>query len=89
MLLKRRWYILVLCASIGVAYQAWNLSQKQVTYTSHGKLIITGVLNLADTQLHREQGVNFFGTQIDLMKSPEVRKRAEARVKAQIGRAHV
>lgn len=82
MLLKHRWYVLVLCGSLGLAYQAWNVSQKQTTYTSTGKLIISGVLNLQDSNLHKEQGINFFGTQLELMRSADVRARAAARVKA-------
>lgn len=82
MLLRRRWYVLALCASAGFAYQAWNVSQRETSYTSTGKLIITGVLDLQESQLHREQGLNFFGTQIELMKSADVRARAAARVKA-------
>ena len=82
MLLKRRWYVLALCGSLGLAYQAYNVSQKTTTYTSTGKLIISGVLNLQDSNLHKEQGINFFGTQLELMRSADVRARASARVKA-------
>ena len=55
-------------------YQALRFSQQQ--------MMVAGKLNLAQNAVYSEDSNNFYGTQIQLMQSDEVRSGAEALVRA-------
>ena len=81
-ILKRNWWILVLCASVTLAAGGWYIFQKQPTYLSAGRIMVSGKVSLPDGAIYSEELSNFFGTQLELMQSEIVRKRAQARVQA-------
>ena len=81
-ILRKRWWILVLTISIGLCGGAWFVSQLPPAYLSVGRLMVAGQIRLDESAGYSEELVNFFGTQIELMQSEEVRKRALARVQA-------
>ena len=91
-LLKNRWYILAFCAAAGAAVQAYRLTGLETTYTSTAKMIVSQRVAVPDNTLVQQVSNTFFGDQLDLMRSTEVRQRAQARVAAtdpNLPRCHV
>ena len=81
-ILRKRWWVVFLTVSIGLCVAAWYVSQMPPAYRSVGRLMVSGQIRLTEGAAYSEELVNFFGTQIELMQSGEVRQRAEARVHA-------
>src|SRR5256886_1190249 len=82
-LFLRRWWIPVLTICLGLFVEAFLIYQTPPQYQSTSKMMLAGKLNIAQGAVYSEDSVNFFGTQIQLIQSAEVRRSAE------IGRAHV
>jgi len=82
--LKKRWWVLVLVLSVTLCGSAYYVSQIPPSFASSGRMMVAGQIRLAEggTASYNEEFVNFFGTQLELMQSGEVRKRAEARALA-------
>ncbi len=80
-LLRKRWWILLLAISIGVAYQAWVLSRKPVLYQSVGEMFVSGQLKTQTGSSYYEEVNQFFGTQTKLMTSSKVLDRARDRIR--------
>ncbi len=78
----RRWWILLLTTCLGVFAAAWIIYQAPNAFLSTSKMIVPGKLNLSQSPIYREDSDNFYGTQIQLMKSDQVRAGAEALVRA-------
>ena len=78
LLFRNRWWFLLLCISIGVCVQAYRVSTEPVDYTSYAKLAAGGRVNVGNVPMLREQtySQDFFGTQIEILQSSEVRRRA-------------
>ena len=82
-LLKKRWWVLLLLVSLGLCIGAWTAMQQPPAYESHGRLMVSGQLRIGDSSAaYSEELVNFFGTQIEFMKSPDVMEGAKARVRS-------
>ncbi len=81
-LLLRRWWIPLLTICLGVFVQAWLIYQTPPSFMSLSKMMMSGKVNLAQTAVYSEDSMNFYGTQIQLMQSAEVRRSAEALVRA-------
>ncbi len=81
-LLLRRWWIPVLTICIGLFVQAWLIYQTPPSFLSASKMILAGKLNISQNAVYSEDSVNFYGTQIQLMQSPEVRRSAESLVRS-------
>ncbi len=77
-LLKRRWWIPLLTICIGLFVQAWLIFQTPPSFLSTSKMMLAGKLNVNQNAVYSEDNVNFYGTQIQLMQSSEVRRSAEA-----------
>ncbi len=80
--LKKRWWIVALTVSISLCGAAWFVSQLPPAYLSAGRLMVAGQIRINEGAAYTEELMNFFGTQIELMQSGEVKKRAHARVHA-------
>lgn len=80
--LQTFWWIPALTISAGLCYQAWQAITEPITYQSNGRIIVSGKIALPEGGLFNEEAVNFFGTQVELMKSPDVRRRAAQRVQS-------
>lgn len=80
--MKRLWWIPLLTVSIGLAGAAWFISHSPPSYLSTGRMMVSGKINISEGSMYSEELLNFFGTQIELMQSGEVRNRALARVQA-------
>src|SRR6266700_705580 len=79
-LLLRRWWIPVLTICLGLFVQAWLIYQTPPSFLSTSKMMLSGKLNIAQGAVYSEDSVNFYGTQIQLMQSAEVKRSAEALV---------
>ncbi|MGB8168558.1 MAG: hypothetical protein WCF18_13760, partial [Chthoniobacteraceae bacterium] len=80
--LRKRWWIVALTISICLCGAAWFVSQLPPVYLSAGRLMVSGQIHINEGAAYTEELMNFFGTQIELMQSGEVKKRAHARVHA-------
>ncbi|HYJ05232.1 MAG TPA: polysaccharide biosynthesis tyrosine autokinase [Chthoniobacterales bacterium] len=80
-LLQRRWWIPVLTICLGLFVQAWLIYQTPPSFESRSKMMLAGKLNISQGAVYSEDNVNFYGTQIQLMQSAEVRRDAEALVR--------
>jgi succinoglycan biosynthesis transport protein ExoP len=81
-LLQRRWWIPVLTICLGLFVQAWFIYQTPPSFESRSKMMLAGKLNISQSAVYSEDSVNFYGTQIQLMQSQEVRKSAEQLVRS-------
>ena len=82
-LLLRRWWIPLLTICLGLFVQAWLIYQTPPSFMSLSKMMLAGKLNIAaQTAVYSEDSMNFYGTQIQLMQSSEVRRSAEALVRS-------
>src|SRR3954462_702838 len=81
-LLIRRWWIPVLTVALGLFVQAWLIYQTPPSFLSTSKMMLAGKLNISNNAVYSEDTVNFYGTQIQLMQSAEVRRSAEALVRS-------
>jgi succinoglycan biosynthesis transport protein ExoP len=81
-ILRKRWWIVLLTVSIGLAGAAWYVAQMPPAYLSVGRLMVSGQIRLTEGAVYSEELVNFFGTQLELMQSGEVQMRALDRVRA-------
>jgi succinoglycan biosynthesis transport protein ExoP len=81
-LLLRRWWIPVLTICLGLFVQAWLIYQTPPSFLSASKMILAGKLNIGQNAVFSEDYTNFFGTQVQLMQSAEVRRSAEALVRS-------
>jgi capsular exopolysaccharide synthesis family protein len=80
-LLLRRWWIPVLTICLGLFVGAWMIYQAPNAFLSTSKMMVAGKLNLSQNAVYSEDTNNFYGTQIQLMQSDEVRQGAEAIVR--------
>jgi succinoglycan biosynthesis transport protein ExoP len=81
-LLLRRWWIPVLTVCLGLFVEAFLIYQTPPQYQSTSKMMLAGKLNIAQGAVYSEDSVNFYGTQIQLMQSAEVRHSAESLVRS-------
>ncbi|MDZ4788243.1 MAG: polysaccharide biosynthesis tyrosine autokinase [Blastochloris sp.] len=84
-LVKRRWWVLVLCVSAGLLYQGFSIFRADPVYVSSARMMVAARMATQATQekaIYSEETSNFFGTQIELMQSGEVNRRAADRVRA-------
>ncbi|MDQ6809282.1 MAG: hypothetical protein M3Z64_07640, partial [Verrucomicrobiota bacterium] len=81
-LLLRRWWIPVLTICLGLFVQAWLIYQTPPSFLSSSKMMLAGKVNIAQSAVYSEDTVNFYGTQIQLMQSDEVKRSAEALVRS-------
>jgi succinoglycan biosynthesis transport protein ExoP len=81
-LLKRRWWIPLLTICLGLFIEAWLIFQTPPSFLSTSKMMLAGKLNVNSSAVYSEDNVNFYGTQIQLMQSTEVRRSAESLVRS-------
>src|SRR5437763_763515 len=81
-LLLRRWWILLLTICCGLFAEAWLIFQTPPSFQSTSKMMMAGKLNINQGPVYSEDNVNFYGTQIQLMQSAEVRRGAAGLVRS-------
>ncbi len=80
--LKKRWWVLLLCTSIAVCFQAWRISNEPIMYVSFARIVAGDTVNLNKNTPSLVNQREFFGTQMELVQSGEVRRRALERLEA-------
>jgi succinoglycan biosynthesis transport protein ExoP len=81
-LLRRRWWFLLLTASIGVCVQALTITGKPQVFRSLAKLVAGGKMVLDNQVTWHEQLTDFYGTIIETIESAEMVRKARERVHA-------
>ncbi|MDQ1407863.1 MAG: polysaccharide biosynthesis transport protein, partial [Acidobacteriaceae bacterium] len=81
-LFLRRWWIPVLTICLGLFVEAWIIFQTPPSFLSASKMMLAGKLNISQGAVYSEDNQNFYGTQIQLMQSTEVKRSAEALVRS-------
>jgi len=81
-LLRRRWWFLLLTASIGVCVQALRITGRPQEFRSLAKLVAGGQMVMSDSVRWHEQQADFYGTIIETVESAEMKRRALERVRA-------
>src|ERR1700737_3643663 len=81
-LFLRRWWIPVLTICLGLFVEAFLIYQTPPSYQSTRKMMLAGKLDISQGAVYSEDSVNFYGTQIQLMESAEVRHSAESLVRS-------
>lgn len=81
-MLQNWWWIPLLTTAIGLGLQAWMVLSAPPKYQSVGRLMVSGKIALPEGAVYNEEAANFFGTQLELLQSSEVARRADARVMA-------
>lgn len=76
------WWIPACTVALGLAIQAWISFSNPVSYHSSGRILVSGRITLPESGMFNEETLNFFGTQIELIQSGEVRRRAAAIVQS-------
>lgn len=79
---RRLWWVFLLTIAAGVGYQAYLELNREPLYVSYARMIIDGRIELPEGASYVEVFANFWGTQMELMKSPMVQRRARDRVQA-------
>ncbi|HEY6167977.1 MAG TPA: polysaccharide biosynthesis tyrosine autokinase [Verrucomicrobiae bacterium] len=80
-LLIRLWWIPLLTVSAALCIQGYLISTEPPAYVSFGRMWVSGKVSLPEGGMYREELQNFFGTQIELMRSELIQNRAHTRVK--------
>jgi capsular exopolysaccharide synthesis family protein len=81
-LFLRRWWIPVLTICLGLFVEAFLIYQTPPLYQSNSKMILAGSMKIPQGAIYSEETQNFYGTQIQLMQSDEVRRSAESLVRS-------
>ena len=81
-LFLRRWWIPVLTICLGLFVQAFLIYQRPPAYLSSAKMMMAGKVNIPQGAIYSEDQINFYGTQIQLIQSAEVRHSAETLVRS-------
>ncbi len=81
-LLIRRWWIPLLTICLGLFVEAFLIYQTPPSFLSQSKMMLSGKLNIPQAAMYSEEMANFYGTQIQLMQSSEVKREAEALVRS-------
>lgn len=79
-LVKRRWWLLALMISLGLAIEGWRVFSKPTRYQSTGLLMVNERPNLPDTAQVREGNEGFWATQIHLLENEQIHDRARRKV---------
>lgn len=73
-IVKRHWWILLLCVGLGLTYEAWVLLTKPTRFVSIGKLSVRETAN-DDAVVSRVTDSSWFGTITKTIESPAVHER--------------
>lgn len=84
-LLRRRWWFLLLTAAIAICVQALRITGKATEYIALGKLVVGIQINPSgkDIVVQNMMPQDFYGTQIEIIESGELRRRALERVRGE------
>jgi capsular exopolysaccharide synthesis family protein len=76
------WWILVLTIGVAEGIQWYLLTQAKPSFVSIGRMIVNVKLDIPQAKTYSEELNNFFGTQMELMKSDSVVNRVKLRLQS-------
>src|ERR1700733_10420794 len=71
-LIKKRWWVLAVAVSLGLAYESWVLVKQPVLYESTGSLIVGGSIDVANGARITEEQDGWYQTQIKILQMDEI-----------------
>jgi capsular exopolysaccharide synthesis family protein len=74
--LRKHWWILALALCVSIGPAAYHVRTTPKSYSSTGKLWMSGKLDIKEGQLYLEELTSFMGTQVELLKSAVIYSRA-------------
>src|SRR5690349_10582843 len=80
--LRKKWWIPVLSVLAAIAAQIIYLHTQPPSHTAVGRMLVGGKVRIPEGGLYSEEWQNFFGTQIEVMKSDKIRQRVLSRLEA-------
>src|SRR6516162_5505089 len=81
-LIAKFWWIPLFTTAAGLAVASWLVFQQKEVFVSTGRMVVSGRINIQQGASFSEELANFFGTQIELMRSAEVREKAGSQLAA-------
>jgi polysaccharide biosynthesis transport protein len=81
--LRRYWWVAILTMAAGIGWGCWTNTQKPSSYISVARMMVNGHISLPEGAVYSEELNNFYGTQMELMRSSEVQRRAATRVESE------
>jgi capsular exopolysaccharide synthesis family protein len=81
-LFAKFWWITLFTTAGGLAVASWLVFQQKEVFVSTGRMMVSGRINIQQGASFSEELANFFGTQVELMKSAEVREKAASQLAA-------
>ncbi len=76
-LLGKYWWLVLFTTSLGLAIGAWKAANQKVVYTSTGRIMVSGKVNLPEGATYTDEMNLFISTQRELMQDEAVRQQAE------------
>ena len=76
------WWIVALTCTIGAGIKVYLWSQAPLAYVSVARMMVNGQVQFAQSTAYAEEAMNFYGTQVALMKAPTIVNEAKQRVLA-------
>jgi capsular exopolysaccharide synthesis family protein len=74
--LRERWLVILVCLAVSVGAMVYYQTTRRDTYTSVAQLYLSGDVHLWAANMFSEDSANYFGTQIELLKSPRLQSAA-------------
>src|ERR1700756_3970998 len=81
-LFAKFWWITLFTTAAGLAVASWLVFRQKEIFVSTGRMMVSGRINIQQGASFSEELANFFGTQVELMKSAEVREKAASQLAA-------
>ncbi len=81
-LFKKYWWIVLLALALSILVGAVIILKSKPIYISTGKMMVAPRVNIPESGLYMEEFQNFFGTQMNLMRSQKVLNNARERIQS-------
>src|SRR2546421_562400 len=76
----KRWWILVVCLSVALAIAGYKVYREPEHYVSVGKMMVRPRVSTQVGEVYGEEMINFYGTQVQLMKGSQVQNAAREKL---------
>jgi capsular exopolysaccharide synthesis family protein len=81
-LFKKYWWVVILALAISIFVGAISIVIAKPIYISSGKMMVAPRVNIPESGVYMEEYQNFFGTQMNLMRSQKVIANARDRIQS-------
>jgi len=79
-MILKRWWILVICLSLALTIAGYKVYRQPELYVSIGKMMVRPRVNTQMGEVYGEDTINFYGTQVQLMKGSQVQNAARQKL---------